>query len=154
MSTEDEKKTTDNTAELKEAFGIFDKDSDGTITVNELGDILMQFGHVFTKPDLKKVIDLYDKNGDGEIDFEEFNALMQSSVDKMSPEDEINAAFDVFDKDGDGSITADEIAAVMEQLGEKVDKETITFMIEAVDDNSDGTIDKAEFRKMLMDGPA
>merc|ERR1712062_415800 len=116
--------------------------------------ILGQFGHDFTKGDLMKVIDLYDKNKDGEIDFEEFNALMQSSVDKMSPEDEINAAFDVFDKDGDGSITADEIAAVMEQLGEKVDKETITFMIEAVDDNSDGTIDKTEFRKMLLDGPA
>merc|ERR1712025_1230043 len=103
-------------------------------TVDELGDILEQFGHKFTKSDLKKVIHLYDKNGDGEIDFEEFNSLMQSSVDKMSPEDEINA--------------------VMEQLGEKVDKETITFMIEAVDDNSDGTIDKGEFRKMLMDGPA
>merc|ERR1711994_975294 len=104
--------------ELKEAFSIFDKDSDGTITVDELGEILGQFGHDFTKTDLKKVIDLYDKN-----------------------------------KDGDGSITADEIAAVMEQLGEKVDKETITFMIEAVD-NSDGTIDKTEFRKMLIDGPA
>jgi len=42
----------------------------------------------------------------------------------------------------------------MEKLGEKVDKETIEFMIEAVDSNSDGTIDKTEFRKMLMDGPA
>jgi calmodulin len=139
--------------ELLEAFSIFDKDSDGTITWEELGKVLSEFGHIFTTNDLKRVIKKYDVNGDGVIDFSEFNAIMKGSVDKLESEKEIDEAFKVFDKDGDGSITAEEIQSVMEKLGEKVTLETIKFMIESVDDNGDGSIDKDEFRKMLLDGP-
>lgn len=151
--SKEESKAQADKQELLEAFSIFDKDSDGTITWEELGRVLSEFGHIFTTDDLKSVIKKYDTNKDGVIDFSEFNAIMKGSVDKLESEKEIDEAFKVFDKDGDGSITAEEIQSVMQKLGEKVTLETIKFMIESVDDNGDGSIDKDEFRKMLLDGP-
>ena len=141
--------------ELKEAFAVFDKDSGGSITFDELGSVLRSMlpRLKITDKELKDTLAKFDKNGDGEIDFDEFQQMMKTEDSKDVEGDELKSAFNVFDKDGDGNITAHEIFQVMTALGETLTIETCKQMIASVDLDGNGSIDFAEFRQMMMDGP-
>lgn len=51
--------------EFLEAFEIFDKDGDGTISTDELGLVLRSIGQNPTSDELKDLIKMVDKDGDG-----------------------------------------------------------------------------------------
>ncbi len=141
----------ESVAEMKEVFAAFDKDSSGTVTTAELGQVLRQMNKKFTDDELKKVVSKFDVNGDGQIDFDEFYQMMTKH--EVKEVDELKQAFEVFDKDGDGNITAKELEIVMKALGENIDRETIDLMIESVDMDKNGFIDFDEFKRMMRDGP-
>ncbi len=42
-------------AELREAFALFDSDGDGTITTDELGNVMKSLGRKLTSKELKQV---------------------------------------------------------------------------------------------------
>ena len=42
--------------EVREAFELFDKDSDGFITIDELGTVVRSIGRKITERDLKKMV--------------------------------------------------------------------------------------------------
>ena len=44
--------------EFKEAFSLFDKDGDGTITTKELGTIMRSLGHTPTEAELQDRIEV------------------------------------------------------------------------------------------------
>ena len=54
--------------EMRSAFNVFDKDGSGTISVDELGQLMKTFGENLSDEDLKVMIQEVDKNGDGHID--------------------------------------------------------------------------------------
>ncbi|KAG4436631.1 EF-hand [Leptodontidium sp. 2 PMI_412] len=58
--------------EMRSAFNVFDKDGSGTISVDELGQLMKTFGENLSDEDLKVMIQEVDKNGDGHIDYQEF----------------------------------------------------------------------------------
>ena len=62
--------------EFKEAFSLFDKDGDGTVSTNELGQVMRTLGQNPTEAELNDMIKEVDVDGNGEIDFEEFVGLM------------------------------------------------------------------------------
>ncbi|XAR66868.1 hypothetical protein NMG60_11013232 [Bertholletia excelsa] len=66
--------------ELREAFGVFDEDRDGLITVEELGSILASMGMQEGKrlESCKEMIKKVDMDGDGKINFEEFKRMMKT----------------------------------------------------------------------------
>ena len=68
--------TDEQIAELKEAFSLFDKDGDGSITTNELGTVLGLLGQNPTEVELEDLINEVDANGNGTIDFPEFLTMM------------------------------------------------------------------------------
>ena len=49
--------------EFKEAFSLFDKDSDGTITSEELGTVMRSLGQNPTKAELEDMINEVDQDG-------------------------------------------------------------------------------------------
>ncbi|XP_054794663.1 calmodulin-like protein 7 [Prosopis cineraria] len=65
---------------LKEAFGVFDKDKDGRISVEELALVLTSLGLREGKKmeDCKEMIRKVDMDGDGMVDFHEFKTMMKS----------------------------------------------------------------------------
>jgi len=133
--------------ELREAFNMFDKNRDGSISVHELAQILQNLNQGATTDEINEMIKQVDADGDGEIDFDEFVTMMANA--KCSTEEEMKQAFDVFDSDGNGYIDKKELRDVLKQLGEDVDEEQLNDMMKAADSNHDNKIDYTEFVKMM-----
>uniref|UniRef100_A0A1I8G1N8 Calmodulin n=1 Tax=Macrostomum lignano TaxID=282301 RepID=A0A1I8G1N8_9PLAT len=92
--------TDEQIAEFKEAFGLFDRDGSGSITIRELEsimrslgqnpserelkelqDVLTRFGdNSMSEADVREMIAAADKNGDGKIQYEEFAHFIASVI--------------------------------------------------------------------------
>ena len=69
-------RTEEQIAEFKEAFSLFDKDGDGTITTKELGTVMRSLGQNPTEAELQDMVNEVDADGNGTIDFPEFLTMM------------------------------------------------------------------------------
>lgn len=49
--------------DLREAFTVFDKNSDGFISKQELSEAMENFGHMISNSELEEMINLVDKDG-------------------------------------------------------------------------------------------
>ena len=141
--------TEEQIAEFKEAFSLFDKDGDGTITTKELGTVMRSLGQNPTETELQEMINEVDADGNGTIDFPEFLVMMERKMKDTDSEEEIKEAFRVFDKDGNGFISAAELKHVMTNLGEILSDAEIDTMIAEADLDVDGQVNYEEFVKMM-----
>ncbi|XP_070538755.1 calmodulin-like [Ptychodera flava] len=136
-------------AELKEAFTIFDKDGDGTISSEEFESVMKKLGQNPTKEELQEMINEVDADGTGTINLKVFLAMMEKKMSEQDPDEQLRAAFRAFDKDGDGFIGAQELRNVMANLGEKMTEEEIEEMIREADTDGNGQVDYEEFVQMM-----
>uniref|UniRef100_A0AAY4B183 EF-hand domain-containing protein n=1 Tax=Denticeps clupeoides TaxID=299321 RepID=A0AAY4B183_9TELE len=88
--------TEEQIAEFKEAFSLFDKDGDGTITTKELGTVMRSLGQNPTEAELQDMINEVDADGECKLTDEE--------VDEMIREADI---------DGDGQVNYEEFVQMM-----------------------------------------
>ena len=66
--------------ELVEAFKVFDRDGDGSVSVDELMTIMTMLGERLTREEVETMIRDADKDEDGELNFEEFKSIWLNSV--------------------------------------------------------------------------
>ena len=66
-------------SELREAFNVFDTDGNGTISEDELRQVMHNLGEKLTDEDIKAMMREADTDGDGEVNFEEFVQMMSFS---------------------------------------------------------------------------
>ncbi|XP_021357513.1 calmodulin-beta-like isoform X3 [Mizuhopecten yessoensis] len=164
MNTDTVILTDEQVAEFKEAFTLFDKDGDGTITTSELGTVMRSLGQNPTETELQDMINEVDADeltfygpiqtnccglGNGTIDFEEFLHMMARKMKETDSEEDLREAFRVFDKDGNGFISAAELRHVMTNLGEKLTDEEVDEMIKEADLDGDGMVNYEEFVTMM-----
>ncbi|KAE8745355.1 hypothetical protein FOCC_FOCC007904 [Frankliniella occidentalis] len=115
--------TEDQVAEFKEAFMLFDRDEDGTITMAELGVVMRSLGQRPTETELRDMVNEVDQDGNGTIEFNEFLQMMSK---KMK-----------------------ELRHVMTSLGEKLSDEEVDDMIREADLDGDGMVNYEEFVTIL-----
>ena len=137
--------------QYQDAFEMFDKDKDGTITAKELANVMETLtGEKPSLDEINSMIKEVDLNSDGKIELEEFITLMmKNSIDTQQEEEVINA-FRVFDKEGNGLIQTDELKHIMMTIGDKMTEDEADEMIHEADIDGDGTINYEEFVRMMM----
>jgi len=141
----------DEITSLRDAFSLFDKDGDGTITINELGDVMKSLGLNPSQEELRRMMREVDTDRNGTIDFNEFLTMMAAHSSAGSDGlDELRAAFNMFDKDGSGQISIQELKQVMHSLGERLTDRELEEMIHEADNNGDGEINFEEFCKVTV----
>ncbi|XP_075218781.1 uncharacterized protein LOC142323260 isoform X2 [Lycorma delicatula] len=136
--------------EFREAFRLFDKDGDGSITQEELGRVMRSLGQFAREEELQQMLQEIDIDGDGYFSFEEFVEIvsnMGATTERTADQEEkeLRDAFRIFDKHNRGYITASDLRAVLQCLGEDLSEEEIEDMIKEVDVDGDGRIDFYEF---------
>lgn len=67
-------------ADFREAFSLFDKDGDGTISAKELGIVMRSLGQNPTEKELQELINRADDDASGTIDFHEFLIMMANKM--------------------------------------------------------------------------
>ncbi|CAF1157673.1 unnamed protein product [Didymodactylos carnosus] len=103
--------TEEQIQEFRQAFLLYDKDSDGAISPKVLGSVMRTLGQNPTEDELKGLINEFDCEGKGLIDFNEFLQMMAKRANEHeSEEDELREAFRVFDKNGNGFIKVAELS--------------------------------------------
>lgn len=75
-----EKLTTDEVAQMKEAFTLFDADDDGCITVKELKSTMTSLGQDPTDDEVKAMIAKVDLDNNGTLDWDEFLVMMAAQM--------------------------------------------------------------------------
>ncbi|XP_074840317.1 calmodulin, striated muscle [Carettochelys insculpta] len=146
-----EQLTEEQIAEFKEAFSLFDRDGDGSITTGELGTVMRSLGQNPTESELRDMIGELDTDGSGTVDFPEFLSMMARKMRDTDSEEEIREAFRVFDRDKNGYISTAELRHVMTNLGEKLTDEEVDEMIKEADSNCDGQVNYEEFVRMMTE---
>ena len=62
--------------EFREAFHVFDKDSNGFISAAELKQMMDSLGEKLTDEEVDEMVRVADMDGDGQVNYEEFITLM------------------------------------------------------------------------------
>jgi calmodulin len=66
--------------ELRDAFKVFDKDGNGSISKSELKHLMSNLGQRLSDEELDAMMGEVDTDGNGEIDFDEFKQMMVRSL--------------------------------------------------------------------------
>ena len=61
---------------LRAAFSVFDTNGDGTISSEEIREIMREMGEAVTEDDIQRVLGDIDSNGDGSVDYDEFSKVV------------------------------------------------------------------------------
>merc|ERR1711994_569530 len=139
-------------AALAEAFKRADVDGCGRLTVETYKKIIKDHSLGLSNTEIENLVDIADKNHDGFISFEEFVGESErrrregkNKRRRGTPIDRTEAAFNVFDSDKDGYVTKQEFLRNTTKLTD----EQVTAMIDRLDVDGDGKLNKEEFEKLM-----
>ena len=139
---------------VKQEFLLLDRDGDGTISVDELGNALrsMRGKLKASEADIKRTLKEIDRDGDGTIDLKEYMSSRKNKTNQdlvhraLIQRLKIRKEFERFDEDKSGYITKEELMQVIQaRAAITVTEEQINRMMQDSDDNNDGKIDYEEF---------
>ncbi|XP_067681355.1 uncharacterized protein [Haliotis asinina] len=155
-------KEKENPNALKDAFKVFDKNGDGTISAAELYEIMTQLGEVLSRAEVDEMIREADKDKNGVIDYEVYEHNIRLSgimnkvlsvlqVDKVPAEklNEYQEAFQLIDKNSDGVLTLPELRSVMKLLDKDPTDEELRDMMREADEDGDGSVTFLEFVRLM-----
>ena len=131
-----------------EAFTLFDENSDGVITEDELKKVMASIKMDAPDERIKAMIKEANTSGTGSVTKDEFIAMMSRQVKGADSQDDIIAAFKVLadDTDDTGFVSVDDLRNTMAKVGLKLKPEEVDAMLkDAAADTSDGKINYKDF---------
>merc|ERR1712048_450892 len=128
----------DEVQEVKDAFDLFDTDSSGAVSVQELVEAMQSLGLEQKNEAVFNMIKEIDTDGSGELEFAEFLEMMTARLTNKTPRADIERVFKLFDNDRTGEISLDNLKRVANDLGEEVSNEELQEMVQRNDVDKDG----------------
>ena len=110
----------DQKAEIKEVFDIFDSDKSGSIDRHELKVGLRAMGFDVTKEEIDAIMLEKDPEGMGFLDPIAFEEIVAAKMLTRDPLDEIRKVFQLFDKNGLGKININDLKRVLKEIGSEM----------------------------------
>ena len=138
----------DQMEEFKQAFALFDKDGNGHVDANELGQVLASLGQIPTEDEINRMIAEVDGDMNGTIEFAEFLDMMKSKMSRKENEEEIQEAFNAFDVNKNGIINAKSLQKAFKSMNETFTDEEIKEMINVV--GNGGEVNFNQFKNMML----
>ncbi|WP_395241609.1 EF-hand domain-containing protein [Salmonella sp. s51933] len=123
--------------EFKEVFKMFDVDGDGTVSTEELKDVMAKLGQNPSEKELTEMICEVDEDGSGAIDFDEFCQMMAKQL-VAALKEELKEALNTFSPGG--SISANEWKKVLASLAETMSNDEVDSLLQKADKNGRGNV--------------
>ena len=139
---------------MKDEFLKLDVDGNGTITIDELADVLRGLRpHLnVSEEDIVRTLKDIDRDGDGTVDVEEYikSRKYKTNMDLLHRalvlRSQIRKEFEDYDQDHSGYITKDELVSVIEnRVGITFTKEQTEKIVGDIDSDDDGKLNYEEF---------
>ena len=136
--------------ELREAFNIFDKDSDGAIALDKLILLLKSLKQNPTQNEIKELAETF---GNLKINFNQFLIIMAKRIEKKNIDEDkyFRSLFDVMDRNKNGKISIEEIKYLISHSNVDISEEDIKFLTKEADSDGDGLISYDEFLIFMKD---
>ncbi|KAG2436728.1 hypothetical protein HXX76_006252 [Chlamydomonas incerta] len=142
-------------AEFREAFAMFDRDGDGTVSTKELKDVFTSLGLQLSDEEIADLVTQVDIDASGTMTLTEFCILMaKTGLVPDDPEAELRAVFNAFDEDKSNHISMKELQDIMLRLGEKMADDDVATIFKqagctAVDSNGHLTMTFKNFKDIM-----
>jgi centrin-3 len=162
-------------AQISEIFDLFDTDGSGTIASNEVDAAMFALGFQpssfagSAEGDRRGSLldlDAISEDGTRSITLKEFTLLMKGELIGSSPLEGIWSAFTTLSQDGQGaagrqageregwgSVTLEGLRRACREYDVRLTEEELVCMMEEVDIDGDGTVDKEEFLNIMRHAP-
>mmetsp|Transcript_4321 Transcript_4321/g.10792 ORF Transcript_4321/g.10792 Transcript_4321/m.10792 type:complete len:249 (-) Transcript_4321:54-800(-) len=141
---------------LEEKFNLYDRNGDGSITVEEVEKCLLSQGYTATQEELQTMFEEGDYNKDGKIEWTEFlkmmsKHMMEPPANTSASQEGLVAAFSALDKDGTGKVSSDVLLKLLTKTGAApMEEDVAKKLLEEADVNNDGYIDYMELVTRLV----
>lgn len=138
----------DERSKVRDYFVAMDKSQQGTITMKELKDVLVNKFHI-PDAETREIFHALDSNSDEEIHYSDFLAAMVQNRIALH-DDLLKQAFKRFDVDNSGYITKENMVEV---LGETFEGQEVESLMKEADYLHDGRISYPEFVAYIKGTP-
>ena len=132
-----------------------DLDKGGTLSKDELGQLMTTLGLKPTQEELNAMVAEIDADGSGEIDFDEFVTVMSRKVNTSYTPKQVKAAFKVFAKqtDPNGMISMATLEQALTTYGtEKLSLSDAQELLSQIEPDENGMVNYLEFVDMMTQG--
>ena len=137
--------------ELREAFNIFDVESEGSIGTVHLGLLMNSLKQYPTQEEIKEIIKEIDVNNEGRIYFNQFLKIMAKRIKNVKEDEDkyIKKLFSFLDRNNNGLISLHEIKYIVTHSSENISDRDIELLMKEADTDGDGLISFEEFMTIM-----
>lgn len=146
--------TAEEVQEVKDAFDLFDTDSSGAVSVEELIEAMKSLGLDQKNEAVFNMIKDIDTDGSGQLEFVEFLEMMTAKLSDKTPPEELKKVFNIFDSDRTGEISLQNLKRMAHELGEEISNDELAEMIDRNDLDGDGKWSFEDFCEVMTNKTA
>jgi arginase len=134
--------SSEQAAEFRRVFDLFDSDADGLLTRGEIHDALEVLGRSISKADADRLLGSAD--AEGTVRPEAFIAWMGSRSD-FDLEADLRCVFDLLDTDRSGTLSAAEVALFIRAVSSSATDADVERVVKLADKSGNGILELSEF---------